>query len=83
MNRKIEAGCLALCVCVDVVPVHTVRVKEKMPDDGDRCLRCRIADRYWFVKGEFGTRFACECILTRIDGDPDAVTRDEREEVEA
>ena len=84
--KPIEAGCIAWVVpwnawfgsgggyIVNVVRRSTLSV--------DSCVRCGRTDRYWECNPiPPGKGNHCECVLIRIDGDPDAEARETEREV--
>ena len=89
--RVIEPGCLVMVVKsrhAEELGKCSIVGATVRRDDGD-CIDCGRV-REWelpdiLVGPEYDPPFlfGCECCLIRIDGDPDAVDVDERQEVEA
>lgn len=87
MSGKIEPGCLAMGIsgCPDGYKSDlewhgaVVRITGKTGS----VWVCGCAGWNHEGSGVFAANWAPECALLRIDGDPDAVTEDETQEVEA
>lgn len=81
--KPIEPGCLALASLPPDkgVPVHVVSVIGEVPAISELM---EPGHRAWAIDSPLGGfRITCDCCLTRIDGDPDAVPEKTDEEIPA
>lgn len=81
--KRIRNGCV---VGTFEVAAMSVTVTERHYNPITPCGYCGASDNKWGISArefsQFRTVTACECCLTRIDGDPDAETLESERELE-